>query len=101
MAHNTHWFLAAFLTATGSISLFSCASTRPAPHPRHLTQRQQFDLLDTDKDGKLSYAELMKAPLMRKFSDPGTLFTRMDSNSDGSISLAEFHDYRLKNKRKP
>jgi hypothetical protein len=50
--------------------------------------QQRFDSLDTDKDGKVTKDEFMKAPHQRGY--PEQMFKTMDANGDGSLTKDEF-----------
>ena len=50
--------------------------------------QQRFDSLDTDKDGKVTKEEFMKAPHQR--ANPEQMFKTMDVNGDGSLKKDEF-----------
>lgn len=49
---------------------------------------QQFDAMDTDKDGQVSKAEFLAAPHQR--SNPEQMFKSMDVNGRGSLTKDDF-----------
>jgi Ca2+-binding EF-hand superfamily protein len=56
-----------------------------------------YDVLDTNKDGKVSLQELMAAMGADETeTDASNLLKQVDSDSDGSISKAEFSNYLTK-----
>jgi hypothetical protein len=52
------------------------------PAPMGSTATAQFNLLDTNSDGRISQAEAVR--------DPKIVFASIDKNSDGFIDTAEF-----------
>jgi Ca2+-binding EF-hand superfamily protein len=63
---------------------------------RNQQVRTQFDRLDTNKDGKLSYDEFSAAaPTVKANQTPDQLFTELDTNKDGKISAEEFRAPKL------
>lgn len=99
MTNHVRWMFAGALALLSGFPLSSCSTTGTNHTPKHSKAHQPFDMLDTNKDGKLSLTEAEKSPLMRKSSDHQATFAEMDSNGDGYISKTEMRDYRAKNKK--
>lgn len=70
-------------------------SVKDSSEKAKLTYRQQFDLLDNNKDGKLSKDELNNFVVSIGwepfYSD--LIFKIFDKNTDGNISFLEFSNY--------
>jgi Ca2+-binding EF-hand superfamily protein len=63
---------------------------------RNQQVKSQFDRMDTNKDGKLSYDEFSAAaPTVKANETPDQLFTELDTNKDGKISAEEFRAPKL------
>jgi len=58
---------------------------------RNQRMREEFNKLDTNKDGKLSFDEFMAAaPPVRAAQTPDQIIQALDKNHDGKISADEF-----------
>ena len=58
---------------------------------RNQKMRDQFNKLDTNKDGKLSFDEFMAAaPAVRAAQTPDQIIQMYDKNKDGKVSAEEF-----------
>ncbi|MES2659242.1 MAG: EF-hand domain-containing protein [Verrucomicrobiota bacterium] len=87
------------LAIFGGALLGSCAKPSRYRVPKNPAAHKQFDALDTNKDGKLSYTEFLKAPLARKSDNPKALFGKIDTSGDGYVTVPEWREYKLKNKK--
>lgn len=79
--------------------LGSCTSPAKPSTVKNPEAHKQFQSLDTNKDGKLSYAELLKTKMARKSSDSRQLFDQMDTSRDGYISIPEWRNYKVDHKK--
>src|SRR5205085_9923791 len=58
---------------------------------RNQKMREEFNKLDTNKDGKLSFDEFMAAaPPVRAAQTPDQIIQMYDKNKDGKVSADEF-----------
>jgi hypothetical protein len=58
---------------------------------RNQKMREEFNKLDTNKDGKLTFDEFMAAaPPVRAAQTPDQIIQALDKNHDGKISADEF-----------
>lgn len=79
------WLTAGLLSSTAAV-----AQDGPPPGGGHRGP-PDFASLDTDGDGKLSYAEVEK-----NFPPAARDFKQMDTDGDGYVSEAEFKAFRPK-----
>ncbi|MEO5914362.1 MAG: EF-hand domain-containing protein [Luteolibacter sp.] len=99
MTNNVRWITGGAFAIFSGVFLGSCASSSKPHHTVNPESHKQFQALDTNKDGKVSYAEFLKAPMAKKSSNPRALFEKIDTSGDGYITVNEWRDYRLKNKK--
>ena len=59
--------------------------------------KEEFNKLDTDKNGQLSLAEFKAAAKVAAKASPEEALQRLDANKDGRISAAEFKASTLAN----
>ena len=59
--------------------------------------KEEFNKLDTDKNGSLSLAEFKAAAKVTTKASPDEALQRLDANKDGRISAAEFKANTLAN----
>lgn len=99
MTRNVRAVAGGVLAILSAVFLGSCATPGKPRSPKNSNAHRQFQSLDANKDGKLSYDEFLKAAMAGKSRNPKALFDRIDTGHDGYITLTEWSDYRLKNKK--
>ena len=99
MTKKLRWISGSVSAVWVGAFLSSCATPRKSPGTYNPDSHKQFQSLDANKDGRLTYAEFLKAPMAKKSKNPKALFDQIDANHDGHITIPEWRDYRLKHKK--